>query len=105
MSTILPVASLVFRAFVRFVRADERMPRMSGVVKNEGEYEFQMGCGGAASDRNPAAIASHRPVPGWVQCPPASGARWRRDLKKILVGAAPCDLATSPTAAVYAPAH
>ena len=52
---ILPVASLVFRAFVRFVRADERMPRMSGVVKNEGEYEFQM-----------AAIASHRPVRGWV---------------------------------------
>ena len=31
------------------------MPRMSGVVKNEGEYEFQM-----------AAIASHRPVRGWV---------------------------------------
>ena len=56
-STILPVASLVFRAFVRFVRADERMPRMSGVVKNEGEYEFQMGCGGQL------ATATLRPLP------------------------------------------
>ena len=26
----------------RRVRADERMPRMSGVVKSEGAYEFQM---------------------------------------------------------------
>ena len=28
----------------------------------------------AASGRNPAAIASHRPVRGWVRCPPASRA-------------------------------
>ena len=48
---------------------------------------------------------ANRPVGGWVECPPASGMRWRRDLKKILVRAAPCDLATSPTATVYAPAH
>ena len=33
------------------------MPRMSGVVKNEGEYEFQMGCGGQL------ATATLRPLP------------------------------------------
>ena len=78
------------------------MPGMSSVVKSEGDYEFQMAKDEAKSQTNDS---SHRPVRGWVQCPPASGARWRRDLKKILVRPAPCDLATSPTAAVYAPAH
>ena len=79
------------------------MPRMSGVVKNEGEYEFQMGCGGQLATATLRPFASHRPVRGQVQCPPASGARWRRDLKKILVRRHDC--ATGPTAAVYAPAH
>ena len=77
------------------------MPRMSSVVKSEGDYEFQM----AESQEPNQRLHSHRPVRGWVQCPPANGARWRRDLEKILVRPAPCDLATSPTAAVYAPAH
>ena len=85
------------------MRADERMPRTSGVVKSEGDYEFQMAQGGSQEPNQ--RQHSHRPVGGWVECPPASGMRWRRDLKKILVRAAPRDLATSPTATVYAPAH
>ena len=91
----LLVAFLVSQAFVGFVRAVERMPRMSSVVKSEGDYEFQM----AGSQEPNQRLHSHRAVRAGCS-PPASGAHWRRDLKKILVRPAPCDLATSPTAAV-----
>ena len=50
------------------------MSRMSSVVKSEGDYEFQM----AGSQEPNQRLHSHRAVRGWVQCPPASGARWRR---------------------------
>ena len=63
-STILPVASLVFRAFVGFVRADERMPRMSSVVKSEGDYEFQMAKEEAKSQTN-NSTATARWAAGW----------------------------------------
>jgi hypothetical protein len=54
--------------FRRVVRADERMPRISGVVKSEGDYEFQMQGGSQEPNQRQH---SHRPVRGWVQCPPS----------------------------------
>ena len=46
------------------------MPRMSGVVKNEGEYELQMGCGGQL------ATATLRPLPATARC--SAGCRARQ---------------------------
>jgi hypothetical protein len=79
------------------------MPRISGVVKSEGDYEFQMAKEEAKSQTNDSTSTAR--CAAGCSARPASGARWRRDLKKILVRPAPCDCATSPTAAVYAPAH